>query len=364
MIRRISAAAVFATLLAGTVLAGEVEGTAELRKQIEELTRRVEAVERQDRLFQGGESWVDRFKFGGDFTYRHEMIRSEEPDADEEIRHHHRFRMRLNMTATVNDDVSFTLRLTSGTGSATSTFQDVDGSFSDKDINIDQAFARYKPKALEAYGLEATVGKVPNPFFKPGKTQLIWDGDLTPEGGAIKAKLDVAPVEVFCVAGGFCIEEDADNSDNLLFGVQTGVKWPVMDTGITVVAGASGFWFTPSKDEDPFVGTKRNSLNADGRYLYEFNLAEGFAEVHFKLYEIPVVAFGDFVMNTDAPNENTAWTVGVLVGKLKKQWDWAFKYDYRDIEGFAQLDTKLSDWPLAVYLQWVRNTAVDAEDTG
>jgi hypothetical protein len=140
-------------------------------------------------------------------------------------------------------------------------------------------------------------------------------------------------VEVFCVAGGFCIEEDAANSDNLLFGVQTGVKWPIMDTGVTLIAGASGFWFTPSKYEGPFGSAKGNSIDGvSGGYMYEFNLGEAFAEVHFKLFEIPVVAFGDFAINTDAPNENTAFAAGVLVGKKKQQWDWAFKYNYRDIE--------------------------------
>jgi hypothetical protein len=333
MIRTAAVTVLAAALGAGASLAAETEDTADLKQQIDELNRRVEAMEKRESLFQGGESWVDRFTLSGDMTYRHEMIRREEPDADEEIQHRHRFRLRVAVAATVNQEFLFKLQLATGTGSATATFRDFDDGFSNKPIYIDQAYIRYRPAVLEDYGFEAVAGKVPNPFFRPGKTQLIWDGDLTPEGGAVKAKLKLEPLEVFCTAGGFWVEEDPDNSDNGLWGVQGGVKWPVLDTGITVVAGGSGFWFTPSKNEGPFTAARRNSIDpVDGGYLYEFNLAEAFAEVHFKLFEIPVVVYGDFVENTDAANENTAWTVGVTVGKKKEQWDWDFKYAFRDIE--------------------------------
>jgi hypothetical protein len=320
--------------MTGVALSGEGKETADLKRKVDELTRRVASMEKQERLFQGGESWTDRFSIYGDFRYRHEYINWEtDPDEDDHQRNRHRIRLRVGIKANVNEEVVFEMRTVTGGTSETATNQDLDLEFQTKSWDLDRANVKYKPEALKIVNFEAIIGKFGNPFFRPGNEQLLWDTDLAFEGGAIKTSFDIDPVNVFLNAGGFWVEENPFDADNGLWGVQGGVKFPVLDTGVTVVTGCSGFWFTPSKHEGPFGGADGNSIDpVTGGYEYEFNLFEAFGEVHFKLYEIPIVVFGDFVENTNAPNENTGYLFGLRVGTLKKQWDWRFQYDYRDLE--------------------------------
>ncbi len=330
----------FAPVIVGLVLsigvahAGEVSEAAKLKEEVNKLNERVKALEKKDRLFDGGESWVDRITISGDFRYRHETIIVDPSDGREKTRHLHPIRVRLGLKANVNSEVSVGLRVTSGnTDAANATMQTLGDNFSGKNIWLDRAYVTYKPAALGNFGVEISAGKVPNPFYRPGGSQLIWDTDVNPEGVAAKAKLKIEPVEIFLAGGGFWVGEDADHADNGLFGLQTGFKLPIADTGVTVLAGMSGFWYTPSENEGPFAAAKGNSIDAAlGGYENEFNLLEVFGEVQFKLGEIPVKIAGDYVNNTDIDEEDTGWLVGVIVGTRKEQWDWNFKYCYRELE--------------------------------
>jgi len=328
--------------LIGAARGGEVDETANLRAEVAKLAKRVEELDRKERLFQGGSSWVDKVSISGDFRYRHEMIKQDLniEDVDETERHRHRIRARLTIKGQVNEEVTMELRLASGSTDPVSTNQTLDNEFQTKNFSLDRANVKYAPEALKDFGMSFQIGKFGNPFHKPEKTQLIWDGDLSFEGGNMKAKFKVDPVEIFIVGAALWVEENGTTADNGLWGIQPGVKWPIMDTGITFVGGVGGFWYTPVKHEGPFDDYFGNSEHPDGDgYEYDFNLLEVFGELHFKLMEFPIVVYGDIVDNTNAPNEGTGYLFGITVGKKKKQWDWDFKYNYRDLEQDAVIGT-------------------------
>jgi hypothetical protein len=146
-------------------------------------------------------------------------------------------------------------------------------------------------------------GKMKNPLFRAGGAPLVWDSDVTPEGVA----MSYASGALFANLGAFFIEQRASGTDSMAGAVQAGAVIPLADE-TRLRFGAGYLAYTHTAGQLAFYNGRPlgNSVDSGLRYLY----------------------------------------------------------DYRDIEGFAQLNTKLSDWPLAVYLQWVRNTAVDAEDTG
>ena len=50
---------------------------------------------------------------------------------------------------------------------------------------IDLAYFDWHPERVE--GLNVIGGKMENPFYAPGKTELLWDGDLRPEGVALNS---------------------------------------------------------------------------------------------------------------------------------------------------------------------------------
>ncbi|MHC4915218.1 MAG: putative porin, partial [Planctomycetota bacterium] len=264
-------------LAVGFLLLGAVSRAAEtsMDQQVRELTERIEALEasKEGRLFDGGDSWVDKFSFKGDFRYRHEMIKLEPDTGRDEVRHRHRIRARLEVKATVNDDVYFKLRLATGSDDPISRNQTLDDEFEPKSFVLDQAYVGYKPQALKDYGVEVKAGKLGVPFHKPAKSQLIFDGDLTVEGISAHTKFTIDPVEVFFNVGGFWVEESGGSADNGLFGVQLGAKIPIGDTGVKTTVGVSGYIYANVEEEGPFVAASGNSLLA-GEYEYEYNLIE------------------------------------------------------------------------------------------
>ena len=43
---------------------------------------------------------------------------------------------------------------------------------------LDMAYLKIKPEQIP--GLSLSGGKFKNPFYKPGKSELIWDSDFNP----------------------------------------------------------------------------------------------------------------------------------------------------------------------------------------
>ena len=150
------------------------------------------------------ESWVDRIKLKGDVRLRHESV-----DEDgEEDRARGRFRTRFGLSAKVSDDVKVVLQLASGGDNPVSTNQTFDGGFSTKDFGVDLAYVDWKINDnVTVYG-----GKMKNPLYKAGGVPLIWDGDLNPEGIAVK----FSHGNFFGTAGTFSVEERSSTDDSLL----------------------------------------------------------------------------------------------------------------------------------------------------
>jgi hypothetical protein len=150
-------------------------------------------------------NWWENIKIEGDFRYRHEMIDKEGKD----IRHRHRLRARLSVFAKANDMIDIGIRMATGSNDPVSTNQTLDNAFSTKDFRLDMAyFNLYHEKVPD---FRTTAGKFKNPFFKPGKSELIWDSDWNPEGGAATFHHDLNNVAVTLIGAGLWIEEHSSS---------------------------------------------------------------------------------------------------------------------------------------------------------
>ena len=67
-------------------------------------------------------------------------------------------------------------------------------------------------------------------------------------------------------------------------------------------------------------------------YRSDFDELEGFLELGFSAGPFPVSVFGDFVRNTEADEDNTAYLVGGKLGKAKRPGSWEALYSYRRVE--------------------------------
>ena len=284
-------------------------------------------------VFDGGskafsEQSDSNLSIGTDLRYRHELIDAEGKD----MRSRHRIRARLNMTATLNDEVKLGFQLASGGDDPVSTNQTLSEGFSTKQVNIDQAFFEWKPESIA--GFTVYGGKVKNPFYTPGKTELIWDGDLRPEGFALQYSNSSDTATLFVNTSYFWVEERKADNDAVLLGGQIGVDYKA--NASRFVVGLGYFDYQNTKKCSPFfddADSNGNSVDGNGNYLYDFNDLEIFCKLTPHNLINNASFFVNYVTNIAKDvDDNQGWLLGISYGKCKKPGTFDFRYSFRHIE--------------------------------
>ena len=273
-------------------------------------------------------------KFSGDFRFRTEFVHFDKSENKPEV-NRQRLRARFKAQGHVSDSIKVALVLASGdtgTGGITSTNQTLEDSLSNKPIQIDMAYFDWQ--ACRDDRLHVFGGKMKNSFFRPGKSDLIWDGDLTPEGLAANYKFGHGFVNL---AQHWIAENHSSGNelDPKLLGAQIGGKFDI--GGAAVIIGASYFDHTHLQGMPAVDGGtgKGNSLTG-GNYDAEFKLTEGFLQVRFGEGAWPVTVYADYVTNggdkADANDRNTGYMAGIKAGSTKKPKQWSINYNFRRLE--------------------------------
>ena len=274
------------------------------------------------------EGWTDRLKFKGDIRLRHETI---DEDGEEE-RARMRFRARLGLSAIVTEDVKFVFQLATGGDSPVSTNQSFDDGFSTKDIGVDLAYVDWKiSDNVNFYG-----GKMKNPLFRAGGVPLIYDGDLNPEGLALKFKSG----GFFGTVGGFTVEERSSSDDSFLYAVQAGYKFDVGE-GATLTAGAGYFAYTETIGNEPFYNgsAKGNTVDINGDYVYDYKNTEIFAQFDTKVGDWPLRVYAHATQNNEVSTEDMGYAFGAKIGSAKSEGKSEFSYTYQDVEADSVIAT-------------------------
>ncbi len=287
-------------------------------------------------------TWSDRVTLDGDFRYRYETIDVE----DSSKRRRNRIRARTNIRAKVADDIDIGFGLATGGSDPVSTNQTLGGGGSSKSIALNLAYVDWEASD----GLHLFAGKFKNPLTRVGDQQLIWDGDWTPEGLALAYKRDWFFVNAF---GSFLESDSRNNNDSFAWGSQFGVTSRIGNVKITggvayydIEAQGKSTTFGDPSDPDDFYGN--SAVEASGfacgtnagtecEFLYDYLLTEVFAEAFFELGNWPVSVFADYVDNSDAPVNNTGWTLGTKIGQIKDRGQMQFAYFYADKEADSTL---------------------------
>ena len=279
-------------------------------------------------------SWAKRVKFHGDLRYRHEYIDAEHL----KDRTRHRIRARLGASAKLSETVDVAIQLATGCDDPVSRNQTLDGAFAAKDVWIDLAYFDWHPETPE--GLHVIGGKMKNPFYVPGKSELIWDHDLNPEGLAVTYRDTWDRVDCFGNLGGFWVDENGCGGDTCLYGAQIGAKYNITDT-VSVLGGVGVFKYDHTRcrgvfHEDFFGNSTRLTDYSDPDsvrlYVEDYTELELFAEVGLKVGGIPVCLVGDYVENLDADDDKVGWLLGITLGKCKDKGSWEGRYCYRELE--------------------------------
>jgi hypothetical protein len=344
------AAAILAFLAFSRGAAGQSDATAEIaaiRAEMAELMARLERLEQATVATDRGSSptpaaapaapavetrvaanAAPAIRFAGDLRYRHETINED----DEVERNRHRIRARFGVTADIAENVRVGLQLASGGDDPVSANQTLDTGFDRKPVGIDRAFFSWEATDQ----LTFTGGKFANPFFRPGAHHLIYDTDLNPEGLAVRYSRG----DWFANYAGLWVEERSAADDSIMLGGQFGYR-STLANGMRITAGAGYYDYLETEGQIPFWdgNPSGNRVDAVGRYLHDFNIAQLFGEISFKPGEQPVTVFADYVVNGAADSADKGFALGASYGEVTSAGTWRFGYIYQDLEADAVIGT-------------------------
>ncbi len=304
---------------------------------------------REDGYKQSLPSWIQNTKLKGDFRLRYQYERKE-TDADARLRG--RIRYRLGLETNPNDQTKVGFGIASGADDPRSTNQTFTDTFERPDIRLDYAYAEYKP--VESVKLAGGVFPRADYLWEP--TDLLWDGDINPQGGSAhwenKLNDQLTP---YLNIGAWVIDEitstSSDKVDPFLYYTQGGLKFKQGDWS----ANAAGIYYSfnglkgscPDWSSVTNTGITAGSGSCTGALTYDYDSAGASAELAlatpFEIEAIPEVGiFGDFIRNIDGNvvDNNSGWALGARLGdkKVVSNGQWQLKYIYANLGKDAFVD--------------------------
>jgi hypothetical protein len=276
-------------------------------------------------------SILDRFHFKGDLRLRYESIeRDDTLDADNKYRN--RYRLRLGSTVDLTDNLHFEVGMRSGFANPTSGNQ----TFSNTEplSNYFWESLRFNILGLAYKSGNSTykVGRQPYMIYRPVKSQLIWDNDVSLNGVNYQYNDDTKIITLG--ANQPTLEElsSAKEDVNLLI-AQYVHKIKLAPAQLNLGSGI--YYYDGLKGNNPLFqnNNKGNTVDTNGLYTNDYHLVEGFAELKFKdVLGEPLKFAAGVVYNFGADEKNFGYDVAVQVGKAKEVNDWQVKYSYTDLQ--------------------------------
>ncbi|WP_438283617.1 putative porin [Pseudomonas alabamensis] len=268
-------------------------------------------------------AWAAKTQIKGDVRLRYEDVNVENPTSRSNNQDRERVRARLGVYSEINPQVDAGIRVATGSGAdARSTNQSLDNYFEKKSLWVDLAYLDWHPTGVP--NLHLIGGKMPQPWVSMG--DVIWDSDVNPEGVAAIYKTDLGGVELFGSAGHYMLKDNVDGDgvqfkhDLQLYAGQLGARFAPADT-LKLTLGGSVYGYDNDDSSAPLL--------VNGNTTNQFNLVEGFGQLDFTGLAIPLSAYGQYVVNTEADDsEDTAWLAGVKT----KLGAFGIDYNYRDVQ--------------------------------
>jgi hypothetical protein len=273
--------------------------------------------------------FFDRFHFKGDLRLRYESI--ERDDASNKYRN--RYRLRLGAKIDLTDNLLFEVGMRSGFGNPTSGNQ----TFLDDEPLSDYFFQSLRFNVLGfSYKFDNStvkVGRQPYMMYRPVKSQLVWDNDVSMNGVNYHYKDDTKIITIGVNQP--TLEENSVAEDTVnLYLAQYVHKAKVGDAKLNVGAGI--YYYDGLKGNTPLFGKDKGNTVINGVYVNDYHILEGFAEMQFKdVFGFPFKVAASVAYNAAASSENFGYDLAFQLGKAKDVGEWQVKYSYTDIEADA-----------------------------
>lgn len=277
-------------------------------------------------------SILDRIHFKGDLRLRYESI--ERDDKDNKYRN--RYRLRLGAKIDLIDNLQFEVGMRSGFANPTSGNQ----TFLDDEPLSDYFFQslRFNILGLAYKSGNSTykVGRQPYMMYRPIKSQLVWDNDVSMNGVNYQYT-DDTKIITLGVNQPTLEEASVAEDDVNLFLAQYVHKTQLESAKLNLGTGI--YYYDGLKGNTTLFGkSKGNTLDVNGLYANDYHVVEGFAELQFKdVFGKPLKVAAGVTYNFAADDNNFGYDLAVQLGKAKNVGDWQVKYSYTDLEDDATL---------------------------
>ncbi|MBF0385140.1 MAG: putative porin [Candidatus Omnitrophica bacterium] len=302
----------------------------------------------EDQMKQQLPSWVRNLSFKGDlrtrFQYKHDKATSDlTRDTNTGA-----IRMRLGIDSKINDKLNAGIGIATGSGNPRSTNITLGTYSSKKNIYIDYGFAKYSPLAwVNIVGGKMLLNDV---LWEP--TDLIWDTDITPEGGILQLTKKLDKVSLFLNAGVLLIDSDTstDNDAPTAYIAQPGFSYKFNDD-ISIKTAVSLQSFDNINEHvsssNSAGSNSGNTTAGTSRYMYDYSMINPAVELKvmnpFKAMGLgleSIKLFGEYVDNLSVSEKSTGYSAGIQLGndKINKWGDWQFKYIYAMLGKDSVLD--------------------------
>ncbi|HET7314527.1 putative porin [Salinisphaera sp.] len=276
-------------------------------------------------------SWLDKIKFTGDLRLRYEYNdnSTRQNAAGHNIaRNRGRLRYRLGIIAAPIANLEVGAGIASGGDDPRSTNQTFGDDFSSKPIRLDYAYAAYK---FNDY-IEGIGGKFKFGDYLWMPTDLIWDGDINPEGASVHLHSDTAVGTTFLNSGVWVLQEFSGNSsDPYLYYVQGGQHFE----SDNLFASLAGTYYGYENTAQP--GTFNPDYSAGTNTTTQFSVIDVNGQIGTRFGAGGKASLiGEYVKNIHSGvGADTGYALGAKVGWNK----WAMKYLYGDLDANAVPDT-------------------------
>lgn len=291
-------------------------------------------------------TWADSITFKGDLRYRYESINDDskvDADKDTYTRQRDRIRARLGAEAKCNDNLKAGLEFSTGQSDPVSGNQSLGDGFGKKEFRLNLAYFDYSFLGDSQNEVHGIVGKMKNPFMTM-PDDLVWDGDLTPEGLAVKSQLGGGFATLFANGGYMWVQERSDRDDLMLYAGQAAVKLQfVQEVGLTL--GASYYGFQEMKGNDVIDWESKNNAYGNSTvngtvsgsttnkaWALEYTPVVYFAQLDLWVAGLPVAVFVQALSNGEADKFDEGHLYGVTLGKAKNLKTWEAGYSYAEVE--------------------------------
>jgi hypothetical protein len=268
--------------------------------------------------------WTDAITPIGDVRLQYDAINE---DGKEDIERA-RYRIHVGASLLFSDSVQGYFVLGTNGDNPVSDNKVFDGHYGFDDFGFARAYVDWSANDR----MRLYAGKMKNPLFRPGGTPLFWDSDFNPEGLALSYQSGM----LFVTTAAFVVEQRSSADDSLLYAAQGGFRRN-LSTENKLTAGLGYYDYTNTIGNQPFKnrGARGNSVDADGNFIFDYDVLQLFVQYDTMLGEMPFVVFADYAQNTEVNIHDAGFSFGFKAGKAKAPGTWQVSWAYQDIEADA-----------------------------